>query len=272
MNQRALLFLILFWSTTLGSNVHGADDIVVGTALIVGNGPERHVIANLAKKFEEKHAFSSIDTFWHPNAKPLHTIQEKEADMAVTGLVAKEFPSTIIAWDGIAVVTNFANPVAELTTEQLRGIFSGTIRFWSDVWEEAPQLKIRLINRAFNQNIRQSFEQQLGIRRKPASTTILGPEVQVFKAVNGDVRAITYVSMRPALQAQSDGYGVTLQFINKIEPERQTVLDSTYPLRRPIVLVTQAQPSPITKVFIQFVLSPEGQRVIKAGQYYPLEY
>ena len=273
MNRKVIAWLVLFGGITFTSHViYGADEKFVGSALIIGNGPERHLISDLANKFEEIHNFASIDTFWHPNAKPLHSIRAREADMAITGLVSKEFPSTVVAWDGIAIVTNFANPVTELTTEQLGKIFSGEIRFWSDVWEEAPQLKIRLIDRALNQNIRQSFEEQLGIIKKLSSTTVLGPEVQVFKAINGDVSAITYVSMGPALQAQSDGYGVTLQFINKIEPEKQTVLDGTYPLRRPIVIVTQLEPSPITKAFIQFILSPKGQRVVKAGEYYPLEY
>ena len=71
--------------------------------------------------------------------------------------------------------------------------------------------------------------------------------------------------MGPALQARKDGYGVTLLFVDDIEPEYQTVLDGTYPLRRPVVFVMNANASPVAQAFLEYVLSPQGQRAIKIG-------
>ena len=265
--------------------VAGAAEELTGSALIVGNGPERYAIEALAKNFEALHPKTSIDFFWHQNARPAEEVRENAADIAITGQAEKDLPSTTVAWDGIAVVTNFSNPIEDITREQLVKIFSGKIKFWSQVYEDGPEARISLIHRTWNQNIRQPFETWLGLENhKEARARVVEKENDTFKAINGDIYSISYVSMGPALQARKDGYGVTLLFVDEIEPEYQTVLDGTYPLRRPVVFVMNPQASPVAKAFLEYVLSPQGQRAIKIGasglfqdktssviKYYPLD-
>ena len=244
----------------------GATETLTGSAVIVGNGPERYAIEALAKNFEALHPQTSIDFFWHQNARPVEEVRENGADIAITGQAEPDLPSTTVAWDGIAVVTNFANAIEEVTREQLEKIFSGEITFWSQVYEEGPEIRISLIHRAWNQNIRQPFEQFLGLEpRTGTRAKIIEKETETFKAINGDPYSISYVSMGPALQALKDGYGVTLLFVDDIEPEYQTVLDGTYPLRRPVVFVMNPQASSVARAFLEYVLSPQGQRAIKIG-------
>lgn len=247
------------------------DPTISGTLLIAGNGPERHLFVALAQEFEKGYPSVSIDLFWHPNAKPIRTIELDEADIGVTGEEVPKLRSTIVARDGIAILTNFSNPIKEMTTKQLKDIFSGKIRFWSEVYEEAPETKILLINRANNQNIRQGFEKLLKIKRISRSARIEGSERHAINAVNGILEAITFVSMSPALRAKEDGIGVNLLYIDRIEPEYQTVLDGSYPLQRPIVLITKPDPSPLILEFEKFVLSPAGQKLVKSGKYFPKE-
>ena len=263
----------------------GAAEELTGSALIVGNGPERYAVEALAKNFEASHPKTSIDFFWHQNARPVEEVRENGADVAVTGQMEKDLPSTTVAWDGIAVVTNFSNAIEDVTREQLAKIFSGEIKFWSQVYEEGPEAKISLIHRTWNQNIRQPFETFLGLENhKGIRAKVVEKENETFKAINGDIYSISYVSMGPALQARKDGYGVTLLFVDDIEPEYQTVLDGTYPLRRPVVFVMNPNASPVARAFLDYVLSPQGQRAIKAGasglfqdktssviKYYPLK-
>jgi len=90
----------------------------------------------LAKSFEVLHPKTSIDFFWHQKARPIEESQKGAADIAVTGQAEKDLPSTIVAWDGIAVVINFANSIEKITREQLTKIFSGKIKFWSQVHED----------------------------------------------------------------------------------------------------------------------------------------
>ena len=268
-----------------GWPVLGAAEELTGSALIVGNGPERYAIEALAKNFEASHPKTSIDFFWHQNARPVEEVRENGADIAVTGQAENDLPSTTVAWDGIAVVTNFSNAIEDITREQLAQIFSGEIKFWSQVYEEGPEARISLIHRTWNQNIRQPFEKFLGLENhKGIRARVVEKENETFKAINGDIYSISYVSMGPALQARKDGYGVTLLFVDDIEPEYQTVLDGTYPLRRPVVFVMNPNASPAALAFLEYVLSPQGQRAIKVGasglfqdktssviKYYPLK-
>ena len=241
------------------------------TILIAGNGPERYLMELLADAFEQRDPSTSIDFFWHPKAKPIRTIELGEADIAVTGEEVPSLRSTMIARDGIAVLTNFSNPVKEMSTAQLAEVFSGKLRYWSQVYEEAPQTKIVLVNRATNQNIRQGFEKQLKIPNAiPRSAYRAETEQEAITMVSGNLEAVTFVSITPALRAKEDGVAINLLFIDKIEPEVQTVLDKRYPIQRPVMLITSQKPSPKVLAFEQFVLSQDGQRLIKKGKYYQL--
>ncbi len=241
------------------------------TILVAGNGPERYLMELLADAFEKHHPSISIDFFWHSNAKPVRTIELHEADIAITGKDVPSLRSTMIARDGIAVVTNFSNPIKEMTTTQLADVFSGKLRYWSQVYEEAPQTKIILVNRSTNQNIRQAFEHWLKIPNGiPRSVYRAETEKDAITRVSGNLEAITFVSMAPALRAKEDGVAIKILFIDMIEPEVQTVLDKRYPIQRPVMFVTSQEPTPEVLAFEQFALSQEGQRLIRKSKYYPL--
>ena len=241
-----------------------------GTLLIAGNGPERHLLVLLAQEFEKLHPSVSIDLFWHPNAKPIRTIQLDEADIGVTGEEVPGLRSTKVGRDGIAILTNFSNPIKEMTKQQIADVFSGKIRFWSELDEEAPELKIVLINRTKNQNIRQGFLKSLGIKRILRTARLEDTESHAINAVTGTLEAITFVSMDKGLRAKDDGISINLLFIDRIEPEYQTVLDGRYPLQRPIVFLSKPEPSDLILAFEEFALSPAGQRLLKRVKYYPL--
>ncbi|MEC4681528.1 MAG: substrate-binding domain-containing protein [Nitrospirota bacterium] len=241
------------------------------TILIAGNGPERYLMEMLANAFEQRHPSISVDFFWHSNAKPVRSIELHEADIAITGEDFPSLRSTMIARDGIAVLANFSNPIKEMTNTQLADVFSGKLRYWSQVYEEAPQTKIVLVNRSMNQNIRQGFEHWLKIPNGiPRSVYRAETEQEAIKRVSGNLEAVTFVSMAPALRAKEDGVAIRILFIDKIEPEVQTVLDKRYPIQRPVMLITSQQPTTEVLAFEQFVLSPDGQRLIRKSKYYPL--
>ncbi len=247
------------------------DSFSSNTIILAGNGPERYLMEILAEAFEQKHPSIPVDFFWHRNARPVRMLELGDADIAVTGETIPSMRSTMIARDGIAVLTNFSNPVKEITTQQLADVFSGKLRYWSQVYEEAPQTKIVLVNRSTNQNIRQGFEAQLKIPQGiPRTAHRAETEKEAITMVSGNLEAITYVSITPALRAKEDGVAINLLFVDRVEPEVQTVLDKRYPLQRPIMLISNKQPSEHVLAFEEFVLSPEGQRLVKKGRYYQL--
>ncbi|GEM_PF-5486255 len=87
------------------------QDGVTGVITAIGTGPERRVIERLARVFEKAHLGTAIEIRWNRNFHVAKMLPAGEADVAVS---AREYPglsATQIAWDGIAVIVNFTNPL-----------------------------------------------------------------------------------------------------------------------------------------------------------------
>lgn len=238
---------------------------------IIGNGPEKYLIDQLAQQFEEGHPGRYIDVIWDPNLKPVRAVKGKKAQIAVTGTADPGLYSTEIAHDGIAILVNFSNPIEGVTLEELAAIFTGRIRLWSEIQEKASERPITLIDRAFNQNIRDAFTRQLDIVDAiPVQTRVVNSDAEVIEAVSGNLFAISYLAMRPALRAKRDGMPIRVLFVNDVEPEVETVLDGRYPLQRPIFILTRPNRNSLLQEFVQFVLSKKERKVILHAGYFPI--
>jgi phosphate transport system substrate-binding protein len=245
---------------------------VAGSLTIVGNGPELRTIDLLARAFEKANPRAYLDVVWDANSKPVEMVKSGQAHIAVTGTEASGLSAVPIAWDGIGVLVHLSNFTKEITKQQVADIFSGKTTLWSDVG--GPETKILVIDRPRNQNIRETFESQLGITGKITSVAkMIGADEQVVTTVVGTLpplSAVAYLSLNQGLSVVSAGVPVRLLPIDKVEPEGPTVKDGRYPLRRPVLLLSKKEPHPLAEAFIQFVLSPAGQQLI-AETYIPLK-
>ena len=125
-----------------------------------------------------------------------------------------------------------------------------------------------------SQNIRDTFESQLGITGKiTGAAKVIGSDEQVVKTVVGTLpplSAVAYLSLSQGLSVVSSGVPVKLLPIDKVEPEGPTVKDGRYPLRRPVFFLSKKERHPLVEAFTQFVLSPAGQQLI-AETYTPIK-
>lgn len=253
------------------SSVEGGEG-VSGTLVIAGNGPEQLVVEQLTRAFEKANPRAYIDIVWDENSKPVELVKSGQAHIAVTGREDANLHAAHIGWDGIAVVVNMSNHTKEVTSQQVADIFSGKVKSWSDLG--GPDTKIFLIDRPRNRNIRETFEQQLGIAGKiPEGSKIIGPDDKAIKTVVGTLpplSAVTYVSLGPALEAVTSGVAIRLLPIDKVEPEEPPVKDGRYKLRRPLLLLTKQGSNPVADAFIAFALTKEGQTIIDNEGYTPL--
>jgi phosphate transport system substrate-binding protein len=245
---------------------------VSGNLVIAGNGPEQFVIEQLTRAFEKANPRAYIDIVWDDNSKPVDLVKSGRAHIAVTGQEDAGLHAAHIGWDGIAVVVNMSNHTKEVTSQQVADIFSGKVKSWSDLG--GPDTKILLIDRPRNRNIRETFEQQLGIAGKiPEGAKIIGPDDKAIKTVVGTLpplSAVTYVSLGPALEAVTSGVAIRLLPVDKVEPEEPPVKDGRYKLRRPILLLTKQGSNPVADAFTAFALTKEGQTIIDNEGYTPL--
>jgi phosphate transport system substrate-binding protein len=237
---------------------------VAGSLTIAGHGPEQRMMESLAHAFEKANPRAYVDVMWDDNSKPVDMVKANQAKIAVSGTEETGLRSLQIAWDGITIMVHRSNFTKEVTKQEVAELFSGKFKMWADLG--GPDTKVLLIDRPRNQNNRDAFEQQLQIVGKiPDGTKVIAKDDKVIKTIAGTIppySAVAYVSLGQALEAVASGVPVRLLPIDKIEPEAPTVRDGRYPLRRPVLLLSNNEPDPLVQAFERFVTSNEGQKII----------
>jgi phosphate transport system substrate-binding protein len=257
---KLIIGLTLILATTAGP-VSATVAEVAGSMIIVGNGPELPTIERLARAFERRHVGSVVDIQWDQYSDPIALVRSGYAQAAVTGRAAPNLTAVPIAWDGIAVVVYSANPTKEVTTQEVAAIFSGKVTRWAELSGQGTL--IQLIDRPRNQNIRQSFEEVLGIVEQiPKATKVVHSDQMAMSTVAGNVSAVTYTSLAVALDAVKYGVDVNLLMIDQVEAAKETVRDGRYKLRRPVLLLFRKEPPAVVDAFVAFALSEEGRAIV----------
>ena len=169
----------------------------------------------------------------------------------------KEVDGTQIAIDGIAVITNTANKVTNLTSEQVKDIFTGKITNWKEVGGEDAQIVV--VSREDGSGTRDGFQDILGFESDELTkdAQICDGSGNVKSTVEGNENAIAYISF---------GYlGDTLNDvkIDGVEPTDANVVDGKYPISRPFIVVNKKDGlSDVAKAFVDFIMSEEGQNIV----------
>jgi phosphate transport system substrate-binding protein len=237
---------------------------MTGRILIAGYGPELPLFQDLGKAFEKSHPGTAVEFDWDRSVKAVDMVRTGTADLAVTDRAVRDLMETQIAWDGIAVIVNFANPIRELSSAQLRELFTGRMTRWSDI--DGSAAKVQLFDRAPEDNVKAGFESSLGITGQIGTpTAVVRTDQKALRAVSGNTAAVTYLSLGAALKAQEDGIPVQLLTIDNVEPGQPTVKDGSYPLRRPLYLLSREQPGAVVEAFLAFARSPEAERWLQAA-------
>jgi len=162
----------------------------------------------------------------------------------------------LIARDGLAIIVNNANPLTNLTVDQIRDLFSGRITNWKDVG--GPDKRVVLISREEGSGTRESFKELVMNGRKISPKALFQPSnVSVKELVSRNSRAIGYMSLGLV------GTEVKALQMDGIAPTASNVLNGTYKLCRPFLFVTRGVPTPEAQQFINYVLSPEGQTILQ---------
>lgn len=256
------LILALGMSLALVPATAGLAQDLRGVMTVTGTGPEQPVIETLARAFEKGHPGTAVDVKWNRNFHAAAMVKSGKVDLAVSGMEEPGLTATQVAWDGIAVIVNFSNPVKEVTSGQLRDLFTGKTRSWLEL-NELASAGVEVIRRPDDQNITAGFEASLGTAGKMSPSAMeLRADQKVLSRVSGQLDALAYLSLGAALEAVKFGTPVRVLIVNGVEAGEPTVRSGRYPLRRPILFLAGKRPHQLRDAFIAFALSPEGQRII----------
>ncbi len=181
-----------------------------------------------------------------------------EAEIQKYGLVSFAF-----AIDGVALVANPANPVAGLTGKQVADIFAGAITNWKDVGgKDAP---ITLYTREDGSGTREVFVEK-ALKKGPQAPTanVVNSNGAMKTAITQDPNAIGYVGI--------GHLGETIKGLHfdGMVPTQENAASGAYTVTRKLYMNTKGAPQGLTKAFIDYVFSPEGQEITKASGYIPL--
>ena len=162
----------------------------------------------------------------------------------------------VIAKDGIAIIVHPSNPVNNLTLAQLKDIFKGKIVNWKSVG--GADARISLVNREAGSGTRDGFE-TLVMNKEPVSDQALvaNSTGAVKTTVAGDKNSIGYVSLA-ALDSS-----VKPLSVEGVQATAENVFNGKYKVQRPFIYVTREEPAGLVKAFIEYVLSAQGQEILK---------
>ena len=169
-----------------------------------------------------------------------------------------------IAYDCIVPIVHPSNPVKNLTMDQLKAIYMGTIKNWKEVG--GPALQIVVVSRDTSSGTYEVWEQKVMKKERVYAGALLqASNGAIVQAVSKNRYAIGYIGL---------GYintSVKPLAVNGIKGSEKTTLDGTYPISRALYMFTRGWPKGDALNFINYVLNPlKGQRYVKDAGFVPL--
>ncbi len=173
----------------------------------------------------------------------------------------------VIAWDGIAVVVNPENPITELTFDQLKAIYNGSISNWADVGGE--DLTITVITRDSSSGTYGYFQEEVLLDEEYRADALVQPAtgaiVQEIGQNAGAIGYIGYAYLDETVTALALDGGEGF-----VEATPENIMAGNYPLARPLHYYTDGEPTGLAKEYIDYVMSTAGQEIVSDVGYFPV--
>jgi phosphate transport system substrate-binding protein len=174
-----------------------------------------------------------------------------------------------VALDGLAVYLNSANPVKELTVEQVGKLFRGQITNWKEVGgNDAP---VVLYSRENSSGTYEFFKEHvLKTEDFAASTQTMPGTAAVLQAVAKDINSVGYGGAAYAAGAKPIGIKKD-EGSPAVKPTEATVQSGEYAISRPLYIY--ANPALVKgeiAAYLTWIVSPDGQKVVQDVGYFPL--
>lgn len=173
-----------------------------------------------------------------------------------------------IARDGIALVVHRDNPVKALNRAQVVAILSGKTTNWQTVG--GPDAPIHVCSRKPGHSSIEIVTHYFGLAPEAiAPKHVAGDNAEALRMVLEDRHLLTYFSVGLADDAAQKGQPVRALAVEGVAATSAAVRNGSYPLSRPLNLVTRGVPQGAAKAFIEFVQSSRAREVIAEYDFVP---
>lgn len=168
----------------------------------------------------------------------------------------------LIAKDGLSIYVNPSNIVNDLSTEQIKDIFSGKIKNWKELGGKDTTILVVLRNP--NSGTYLFFKEHILDNEEYIQDGLTLPSTrEIVEFISRNENAIGYGGV---------GYRESIIQIrvNGIFPSEENIRNDSYPITRYLHFFVTKSPSGAVKKFIDWTLSPKGQYVIRQSGFIPL--
>jgi phosphate transport system substrate-binding protein len=179
---------------------------------------------------------------------------------------ANGLKETIVAYDGIVVVTHPSNKVKDLTMEQVKQIFTGEVTNWKELGGD--DMEIVVVSREDGSGSRDAFQEIVDYSSSELvrSAIIASGNGNIKTTVAMNKHAVGFISFEYIDES------ISTMDINGVEATAENVLQQTYSLSRPFLFVYKEEDlSTEGQQFIDYILSPKGQIVVSEAGVIPLK-
>ena len=199
----------------------------------------------------------------------IQAVQEGRCDIGLASRNLKDeekangLEETILAYDGIAIIVNPANPVKDLDVETIAKIYTGEIKNWKEVG--GNDAEIVLIGREAGSGTRDGFESITDTEDKCAYRQELTSTGDVITTVASNPNAIGYASLASVKDT------VKALTVDGVAPSEETIKDGSYVVQRPFVLVSKKDSalSKSAQEFFDFITSEAAHEIITSAGVVP---
>ncbi len=249
--------------STASSETAAKDANVSGTITLAGSTSMEKLCEAMSEAFMEAYPDVTVTVEYTGSGAGIESVTSGSVDIGDSSRSltddekAKGAVENIVAIDGIAVITDTDNTVANLTTEELAKIYTGEITNWKELGGNDEAIVV--IGREAGSGTRGAFEELLEVEDKCAYAQELDSTGAVLAKVASTPGAIGYVS----LDVVDDS--VNAVSLNGVEATEANILAGDYLLSRPFVMATMgeiSEQSELIQTWFSYIESDEGQSVI----------
>jgi len=254
MGRRFIWLFFLFWPMVL----NGCQQ-QKGGFTIAGSTSVQPFAEMLSEEYMAQHA---QDKIFIQGGGSSAGVQAVRTDAAQVGMSSRNLTpaeqdliAVPIAYDAIVIIVHPKNPIRNLTREEIRGVFSGRIRNWSEIGGRSHP--ITLVSREEGSGTREAF-QHLIMGKEEISLRALVQDSNgaIRQVIADDPNAIGYIS----LGLVNDR--VNALPIDGVEPSVENIKNKRYQFIRPFLFIFKHEPQESEKKFLSYILSIEGQKIL----------
>lgn len=248
----------------VASNENQNEESLTGTISLAGSTSMEKLCEAMSESFMADNQGITVTVEYVGSGAGIESLSKGSVDIGNSSrnLKPEELSNgcveNVVALDGIAVIVDKNNGVTDISSDDLKKLYTGEIKNWKELGgaDEA----VVVIGREAGSGTRDAFEELLELKDKCDYAQQLDSTGAVLAKVASTPGAIGYVSLDVVDES------VLSVSIDSVEANEQNILAGKYLLSRPFVMATKGDVSSqneLVQKWFEYVNSEKGKEIIK---------